>query len=315
MASKYAMDNLTSCSTLPWAYLDLYTFSDHRPVIASFILRSKHEKNKTIQTKKHKSEQHLKDFKASISKRLATHVVGADLTAFEVTQELQRMAREVMHETRPRGRHKKAAWISDETWSLMNKLNTLRKLVKAWRHDRHKCANYLPIDLPELVIPAYELALPHTLTQDSLAANLIDELCIYIKTFTKKVRTAIRRSKKNWLDEQCGLAQTHFSKRDSHEAFTLVKQISQALPKRQGAAMLQSDGTVTRQSEDLVRIWSAHWIEHFSAQPTKEHGFHLHNPPGEKVRFIPPTEPIGDIGYDVRVSTAQVSALVRSFNC
>eukprot|EP00971_Amphidinium_carterae_P303145 6023499-Amphidinium_carterae.3 len=150
-ADKHAMDNLTSCSTLPWAYLDLYTFSDHRPVVASFLIQSKREKATMMQTKKHKSEQHLTDFKASLSRRLANHTVSADSTAFDVTQALQCMAREVMHETRPRGRQKKSSWISDEPWTLMNKLNTLRKLVKAWKHDRRKCSNHLPVDLPDIV--------------------------------------------------------------------------------------------------------------------------------------------------------------------
>eukprot|EP00971_Amphidinium_carterae_P349212 6490901-Amphidinium_carterae.1 len=314
MADKHAMDNLTSCSTLPWAYLDLYTFSDHRPVVASFLFQSKRDKATMMQTKRHKSEQHLTDFKASLSRRLASYTVGADSTAFDVTQSLQNMAREVMHETRPRGRQKRSSWISDEAWTLMNKLNVLRKLAKAWKHDRRKCSNYLPVDIPDFVIPGYTLSLPRLLSIDDLTDHLVNELAIYIKAFTKKVRTALRHSKKEWLNQQCGLAQNYFSKRDTHEAFHLVKQISQALPKRMGAALMQADGTVTKQREDLVQIWSVHWMEHFSAQKSTEHGFHMHNPPGVRVPFVPPTDADLPLGNDMRVTAAQVTALVKSFD-
>eukprot|EP00971_Amphidinium_carterae_P303144 6023499-Amphidinium_carterae.2 len=81
-----------------------------------------------------------------------------------------------------------------------------------------------------------------------------------------------------------------------------------------GAALLQPDGTVTKQREDLVQIWSAHWLEHFSALTSTEHGFHMHNPPGAKVPFVPPTATLEAVDDETRITAAQVTALVKSFN-
>eukprot|EP00971_Amphidinium_carterae_P331032 6464371-Amphidinium_carterae.2 len=202
LASREGLDCVSRCSTLPWGYIDLLTSSDHRPVVASFMIQGCKGITRSQQLRRHKTPQHLIDFKARAKLKLAAYTPSPQATPFEVTQELQNLALAALQETRPRGKQARASWIRPSTWTLMCALNATRKLLKTWKHAPEHCSRYLPLEVLTFEHTGATFDLPATVDLDSFSQAVVPELLCYVRALTKHTRSLLRADKRSWMNDQ-----------------------------------------------------------------------------------------------------------------
>eukprot|EP00971_Amphidinium_carterae_P136620 2706958-Amphidinium_carterae.1 len=166
LAGNSLFQALASCSTLPWSYMDLLTCSDHRPLVASFVISGQKTKAPLLALRRHQTPQHLVDFEQAVKKKLTSFAPRPASTPFDVTHQLQHLAITALQETKPKVRQPRSSWISQPTWTLMEQLNTLRKLIKCWKHTPQRCATYLPLSLPAVTGAPPLMTYPFTVDAD-----------------------------------------------------------------------------------------------------------------------------------------------------
>eukprot|EP00971_Amphidinium_carterae_P152414 3020328-Amphidinium_carterae.1 len=251
LACDSSMSSCVSCYALPWSYMDLLSGSDHRAVLASFMVRSPKTKHPPQPTRRHQSVEHLKDFKQSMARRMQEFAPSTSHTPMQVTHLLQEMATETLKETKPKKQQRRSEWIADTTWTEMTHLNSLRKIVRNYRHHANRVSVHLPVTLLHVPGAADDVDYPLKIMHEDISACTLDRMQSYIKVYTRLVRKHLREDKRKWVDQQCGQSQLHFNRREAFEAFQLVKQISRTKPKRSGVALSLEDGTVTMEEEQL----------------------------------------------------------------
>eukprot|EP00971_Amphidinium_carterae_P254803 5058049-Amphidinium_carterae.1 len=143
----------------------------------------------------------------------------------------------------------------------------------------------LPATLVDWPGAPRDLPLPLEITEDNVW--LLDQTLLkdYARSFTRRLRSRLRSCKKAWTDLQCEHSQTHFGKREAHEAFNLIKKVSGTLPKRIGNALALSDGSITQDPAIVNSMWLSHWQKHFTATQSKCHSFKHRNIEGSAATF------------------------------
>eukprot|EP00971_Amphidinium_carterae_P341913 6480981-Amphidinium_carterae.1 len=307
LSCKRALAALSTCSTLPWSYLDLLTCSDHRPVCASFLIGKPAVKRRAPQpTRKHKCAAHLTAFQEHIRQKMISFVPPDGVSPLEITAQLQDIAVESMRITKPRTTQPRQDWILSATWAHMKSLHTLRKFIKARRHSSDEGRWHLPLHLGVINGAPLQLELPCAVTTSNSHTFPDDVLQVYAKAYTKLIRHLLRKDKKHWLGTKCAESQQFFTHHDAKKAFDIVKQLSKVQRRqRSGASLMTEDGTITHDKDDVSRRWATYWQEHFAAELRT--GFSFAD------RTLPTFEFRG-AASEFHTSVAEVKHLLRTMN-
>eukprot|EP00971_Amphidinium_carterae_P316429 6289804-Amphidinium_carterae.3 len=169
LANTGALEEVTACGTQAWAHYDMLTRSDHRAVKATFLASRANHKRGLRVVRKHSSEAHLQAFKAKMASAMSSYKPCNSSTPFAVTKDLQKVAIATLAATRPKAAQPRSSWISEHTWTLMRRLNQLRKIHKECRHHSRGANKWLfPVLLDK--VPGFDDdSFPRTLTPDVLA--------------------------------------------------------------------------------------------------------------------------------------------------
>eukprot|EP00971_Amphidinium_carterae_P221330 4393973-Amphidinium_carterae.1 len=307
LSCERALAALSTCSTLPWSYLDLMTCSDHRPVCASFLIGKTASKRRAPQpTRRHKCPAHLSAFQEHIRQKMNSFVPAAGASPLDTTAQLQSIAVESMQITRPKTTQPRQDWISPASWGHMKSLHTLRKFIKARKHSSDEGRWHLPLQLCAINGVPHPVELPCVLTATNSHAYPDEVLQGYAKAYTKLVRHLLRKDKRLWLDTKCAESQQFFNHHDAKKAYEIVKQLSKVQRRqRSGAALMTEDGTITHDKDDVSRRWAAYWQDHFAAELRTGLSF--------ADRSLPILEFRG-VASEFHTSVAEVKGLLRTMN-
>eukprot|EP00971_Amphidinium_carterae_P113433 2247323-Amphidinium_carterae.3 len=313
MVTKDMLKSVTACHTLPWGFFDLMTSSDHRGVKATLIFHAG-ESTPTIRPmRKHVSDDHLQAFTRRIVESVAQYTPPPAASPFEVTQQLQELAVRDLRTTKPKKTHARSAWISKELWTDMRMLNSLRRIIKCVVKGG-TTPTCLPATLVDWPGAPCDLPLPLEITEDNVWTLDQTLLKDYARSFTRRLRSRLRSCKKAWTDSQCEHSQTHFGKREAHEAFNLIKKVSGTLPKRTGHALALSDGSVTQDPAIVSSMWLAHWQAHFTATQSKCHSFKNRNIEGSTATFQSADICDQNEGDTLQITAREVQQLIARAN-
>eukprot|EP00971_Amphidinium_carterae_P241344 4792150-Amphidinium_carterae.1 len=306
IACSTAHDAVTDCRTLPWAHMDLLTSSDHRGVRATFLLRHEAKgRGNSYPTRSHQSAAHLAAFQDQVRAKMADFQIADNADPVATSLHLQEIAVDVLKATKPRRAQPRQEWITESSWRHMQSLHSLRKLLKARRHDAKACDLLLPLTLyPANGAPA-GLTLPCTITSATWPSYPMWLLKDFARAATRLVRYMLRKDKKEWLNKQCAEGQEFFAHNETGKGFRIVQQLARSKRRRTGGSLLLDDGTVTHDTAVIADQWTAFWKGHFNAECSSQLGF--------KDRAFPPCT-LQEAAPEFHTTRAEVVSLLKRMN-
>eukprot|EP00971_Amphidinium_carterae_P331353 6464850-Amphidinium_carterae.2 len=301
-----SMAALSSCGTLPWSHFDLTTSSDHRPVVATFLVgRAAVKKSAPQPMRRHKNPAHLAAFTEHVKKKIAQFQPSLGAAPLDTTLELQAIAVESMRLTKPKTARPRQDWITSGTWEKMLKLHNLRKFLKARRHAADKGQRLLPIQLEAVTAAPAGSHFPCIVNAENQELYTDEWLKVYTKSYTKWVRYLLRSDKKLWIGKKCTESQQYFTHNDAKKAFEIVKMLSKTQKRRSGTSLALADGSITHDENEVCRHWTQHWQHHFHAEICTNLSFND--------RTLQVTEQAG-AALEFHTTAAEVRTLMKTMN-
>eukprot|EP00971_Amphidinium_carterae_P104622 2071907-Amphidinium_carterae.3 len=248
------------------------------------------------------NEQHMTDYEARMKEALREWT-PRDSPLKEV-QDLQRLALDVLEQTKPKARVPKKPWISEPTWSLVSTLRDLRK-CKAALHQ----GQFVPKQLLDQVWNARLDPLVQTRIRNALRNP--DSGCqqallrVEVKILEKSTQKALRNDKRMWVQAQCEKAEAAREGNLPREAYYLVKKITGQTRKATKMALIDGEGHLVHDQEQVQEQWMSHWAKHLRATRSGEHSF-------ANIDFEP--ECVYDVPEGLRITPSMVLKAMRSMN-
>eukprot|EP00971_Amphidinium_carterae_P193523 3840098-Amphidinium_carterae.1 len=237
-----------------WGLMDLQTTSDHRAVTVTMDWGVKVKTKAAQKSCRFVSDAHFEDFKAVMTRDPPAPWDGSSAPE-EYMGQLMSRAHDAVISSMPRKAPRKP-WISERTWNFMLLLNKYRRLQSClYRNDATKareCARAIAFHEGEHYFPPDET--------EAVAG------CIAaIKVLGAMTKRLLRADRKQWLNSLAEKVQQGASDRDLHAFHKMVKVMCRSSPGRKGLRLMNAEGTMVDDEEQVSRMWHQHWQSHFSA--------------------------------------------------
>eukprot|EP00971_Amphidinium_carterae_P338615 6476025-Amphidinium_carterae.3 len=302
LADRMLAEKVSVCEPLPWTRLDTTTTSDHRPIVAHFVIATSKAHAVKRPLRYPVSEGHARQYQVEVRRMLATWKAPA--APLKAVQELQHLALRALRHIKPSKDVPKKPWISEGTWSVVSALRDLRcvkvRLFKgehlsreaiwamfATRVGADVCARFVLINSCEDAIRQQEL--------------LRDE----VKLLERASQRALRNDKRKWLETQCGLIDEAWRNNKPRDAFALVKMVSKQKGRVSGRTLVDENGNMISDPEKVDQLWQKFWMEHFRAEKSLSHSFVHNQVQDPQVYEVPP---------ECLVSRDDVLAVMKKMN-
>eukprot|EP00971_Amphidinium_carterae_P199345 3956072-Amphidinium_carterae.1 len=251
------MSGLMCTEIVPASMLACVVQSDHDMVIATVMLEVSSRQHgdiarrRTIRTAEQKSL-----FKTRLTEYAANNTAWLQDASVAPEHKLDAIDEALSHilDSLPKPKdHPKNPWISDRTWTEMQRLNALRRAASAYRRSD---------DLASLQCSVAAFDNSGLFWEQASSEGLPAACSHFVKLHAKRVRKLLVSDKRSWFHDACAnIDNPYLDKAEMHAQF---KRLCHRNRKRQVKLLCSADGVASATIQQSNELWAEHWQQQLS---------------------------------------------------